>query len=116
MSNDLQSLVLVNDNDDDLSEEQIHGLLKEAEARLREKHAANAVAVRDFTAADFKLPNLNSGGLVKPQIQTAGEIARLNPEAVVVSQDRVLAKHGRKVEDPVMVKKRAAEVCYITPF
>jgi len=97
-------------DEDDLSDTQIHSLLLEAEVRLREREESQRSALITDRAADFKLPNLSPGEIAQPRIFTDGRIARVDPSAIVNSGERELANQDRKVEDPVVVKKKQAEV------
>ena len=97
-------------DEDDLSDTQIHSLLLEAEVRLREREESHRSALITDRAADFKLPNLSPGEIAQTRIFTDGGIARVDPSAVVNSGERELANKDRKVEDPVVVKKKQAEV------
>lgn len=96
-------------HDDELSDEQIEMLLKQAEVRLRDK-ATSTQPLPLPTAADFKLPRLEAANLPAPYIQTDGDIARLAPARLLDPRQRELANRIRKVEDPVAVKKKQAEV------
>ncbi|KAB2576978.1 putative rrna-processing protein fcf2 protein [Lasiodiplodia theobromae] len=94
--------------DDELSDEQIEMLLKQAEVRAREKDTSGALA-QIPSALDIKLPRLNTPGLPAPYVQMNGEVARVDPSRLLDDQQRALANHIRKVEDPVAVKKRKIE-------
>lgn len=97
-------------DDEDLSEDQIQALLKQAEVSLRDK-AASAHQVQSFSAFNFKLPKLDAGEIATPYIQTNGEVARVNSAKLLDSQQRDLAnQQTRKVEDPVAVRKKQIEV------
>ncbi|GME46603.1 rRNA processing protein fcf2 [Neofusicoccum parvum] len=95
-------------DDDELSDEQIEMLLKQAEVRLRDK-ATSAQQLQLPSATDFKLPRLEAAGLPAPYIQTNGDVARVDPSRLLDAQQRELANHIRKVEDPVAVRKKQAE-------
>ncbi|KAK8225460.1 rRNA-processing protein FCF2 [Phyllosticta capitalensis] len=96
-------------DDEDLSEDQIQALLKQAEVSLRDK-AASAHQVQSFSAFNFKLPKLDAGEIATPYIQTNGEVARVNSAKLLDSQQRDLAnQQTRKVEDPVAVRKKQIE-------
>ncbi|KAL1642040.1 dTDP-fucopyranose mutase [Diplodia intermedia] len=94
--------------DDELSDEQIEMLLKQAEVRAREKNTSSSL-VQLPSAADYKLPRLDTPGLPAPYVQTDGEVARVDPSRLLDDQQRTLANHIRKVEDPVAVKKKKIE-------
>ncbi|KAL0262171.1 dTDP-fucopyranose mutase [Diplodia seriata] len=94
--------------DDELSDEQIEMLLKQAEVRAREKNTSSSL-VQLPSAADYKLPRLDTPGLPAPYVHTDGEVARVDPSRLLDDQQRALANHIRKVEDPVAVKKKKIE-------
>ena len=96
-------------SEDDLSAEQIHDLLKEAENRMRAKNTS-AQKSRDSSESHFTLPKLNTGVIAKPYIRREGDVARVDSSRLLDQQDRGLSNDIRKVEDPLQVKKRLAEV------
>ncbi|KAK7547047.1 Fcf2 pre-rRNA processing-domain-containing protein [Phyllosticta citricarpa] len=96
-------------DDEDLSEDQIQALLKQAEVRLRDK-ATSAHQLQPFSASAFKLPKLDAGEIASPYLRTNGEVARINSAKLLDSQQRDLANQNiRKVEDPVAVRKKKIE-------
>lgn len=95
-------------SEDDLSAEQIHDLLKEAENRMRAKNTS-AQKSRDSSESHFTLPKLNTGVIAKPYIRREGDVARVDSSRLLDQQDRGLSNDIRKVEDPLQVKKRLAE-------
>ncbi|EKG14652.1 Fcf2 pre-rRNA processing [Macrophomina phaseolina MS6] len=98
------------DDDEELSEEQMEALLKQAEDNLRERNASNSnQQVQLQSAADFRLPKLNAADIPAPYIQTNGDVARVDPSRLVDAKQRELANRIRKVEDPVAVKKKQLE-------
>jgi len=96
-------------SEDDLSAEQIHDLLKEAENRMRAKNTS-AQKSRDSSESHFTLPKLNTGIIAKPYIRREGDVARVDSSRLLDQQDRGLSNGIRKIEDPLQVKKRLAEV------
>ncbi|OJD31574.1 rrna-processing protein fcf2 [Diplodia corticola] len=94
--------------DDELSDEQIEMLLKQAEVRAREKDTSSSL-VQIPSAADYTLPRLATPGLPALYVQTEGDVARADPSRLLDDQQRALANHIRKVEDPVAVKKKKIE-------
>lgn len=92
--------------DEELSDEQIQTLLKQAEARLRER--ATTAAQSAFTLPKF--PRLNAGDIAQPYVRTDGEVARVDSSKLLNERERELANKIRKVEDPVAVKKKLLEV------
>ncbi|TKA57858.1 hypothetical protein B0A49_08604, partial [Cryomyces minteri] len=93
---------------EDLSDDQIQELLKQAESRLRQKAANTALTQRD-TLSGFRIPRLDPGTLTQPYVQSNGDIARVNSARLLDETDRKLSNRPRKVEDPVVVKKKIAE-------
>ncbi|KAL2358086.1 rRNA-processing protein FCF2, partial [Cryomyces antarcticus] len=93
---------------EDLSDDQIQELLKQAEARLRQKAANTTLTQRD-TLSGFRIPRLDPGTLTQPYVQSKGDIARVNSARLLDETDRKLSNRPRKVEDPVVVKKKIAE-------
>jgi len=92
--------------DEELSDEQIQTLLKQAEARLRER----ATTVAQSASTLLKLPRLNVGDIAQPYVRTDGEIARVDSSKLLSERERELANKIRKVEDPVAVKKKLSQV------
>ncbi|KAF2095300.1 rRNA-processing protein FCF2 [Rhizodiscina lignyota] len=91
------------DGSDDLSDEQIQMLLKEAEVRLRESAAQK-------TTASISLPRLDASNVPRPYIKHNGKVAQLQPERLPNSKMEEFVKHPRKLEDPVVVKQKRAEM------
>jgi hypothetical protein len=97
---------------DELTDEQIEELLKQAETRLREQQAVKLASGR-HTPAVPAAGKLDISNLPKPYVQKSGEIARADKHRLLDEKNRKLAESGiRKVEDPVLVKNRELEVCY----
>ncbi|KAF2091148.1 rRNA-processing protein FCF2 [Saccharata proteae CBS 121410] len=95
-------------DDEDLSDDQIKALLEQAETSLREKKAESQLS-RDFAAASFKLPKLDAGSLPSPYVQIDGEVAHVDSKRLLDSKQQRLANQIRKVEDPVVARKKLAE-------
>jgi len=93
------------DSDDDMSDEQIHALLKEAEARLR---TTTTLATGD-TVPHFHLPKFNVEKVGNHYVHEIKGIALADKQKLLNEQQRALANHVRKVEDPVAVKKKKLE-------
>lgn len=104
----------VMDGDDYMSDEQIAQLLRQAEDRLRLQLAAKKAApLSDLSSGLLTLPKLDSSSLPQPYAQVSESyISTLDTARLVDETDRHAANSGiRKVEDPVMLKQRALEVC-----
>ncbi|KAL9091907.1 MAG: hypothetical protein Q9165_004659 [Trypethelium subeluteriae] len=102
----LQKTNLPVSDDEDVSDEQIHQLLKEAETRLRAQHST--ALARSGKDSSFKsLPRLDASAAEKPYIENDGAVARIDQSRLLSDDQRNLANGIRKIEDPVAVKKRA---------
>jgi len=93
------------DSDDDLTDEQIQSLLKEAEARLR----ATTSPVNGGSALQAHIPRLHVDKAAEPYVQERKGIAIAEQGRLLNQQLRNLANHVRKVEGPVAVRKRKLE-------
>lgn len=104
--------VHVDSEAEDLSDEQIEQLLQQAETRLRQQVARKADSGR-YVPVIPRAGKLDVSALPKPYVQTNGEIAQADTHRLLDEKHRRLADGGiRKVEDPVLVKKKALEVRY----
>lgn len=95
-------------SEDDLSSEQIHALLKEAESRMRAENTS-AQKSRDSSESHFTLPKLNTGAIAKPYICREGDVARIDSSRLLNHQAWSQSNDIRKVEDPLQLRKRLAE-------
>ncbi len=93
-------------DEEDLSEEQIQELLKQAEARLRER----AVSKSRPQNATTSLPKLSTGTLEAPYVKVEKNIARVDGSRLLDPNLRALSNQVRKVEEPVRQKQKQAEV------
>lgn len=91
------------DASEDLSDEQIQHLLMEAETRLR----AKASRTQDLVP---RLPRLDAGNAPQPYIKHDGKVAELQPGRLPNSRMEEFVRRPRKIEDPVVLKQRKAEV------
>ena len=103
---------------EELSDEQMQAML----VRAAERRRTNASLKLSGDAADdsnnnkkYSFPKLNTGEIAKPYVSTTGEVAQVDASRLLQEKDRLLANKVRKVEDPVVVKKKAAEVCPHSP-
>jgi len=92
---------------DDLSEDQIEQLLQQAEARLRAEHGNNA---QQNDKALARLPHLDTSAVTKPYVNTKGDVARADTHRLIDGEARKLAEGIRKIEDPVVMRKKLLEV------
>lgn len=97
---------VTDDENEELSDEQIHELLDEAERSLRAKQAQHETA-----HAPFKLPQLGTGNMTEKYLKTKGSVTRADPSKLVNKGQKALAEGIKKIEDPVQVKKQKLEVC-----
>lgn len=97
---------LVEDTDEELSDEQIRELLNEAAVRMR----ANAAQPASSTQTPFKLPKLTPGHIADTYEKTDGNITRLDQSKLVDQTQKALANGIKKIEDPIQVKKQKQEV------
>ncbi|KAF2231898.1 nucleolus protein required for cell viability [Viridothelium virens] len=102
----LQKTNLPVSDDEDLADDQIHQLLEEAQTRLRaQRSTALARSGKDLS---FKgLPRLDASATEKPYIKNDGGVARIDQSRLLSDNQRNLANGIRKIEDPVVMKKRA---------
>lgn len=93
--------------DDELSNEEIQQLLKDAEARLRQK-ATVARQPQDFK---FTLPKLDTSSAIQPYIETTNAVAELDKSWLEKEASQKLAsRRPRRLEDPVAVKSNKEKV------
>ncbi|TLD39264.1 putative rrna-processing protein fcf2 protein [Venturia nashicola] len=92
-------------SDDDLSEEQIDALLRAASERANSAHLAVQTLQRPLS----KLPQLKSGTLPTPYVQTVGHIARAEKKALISDEQRSLSEQPKRVVDETLFKKQARQ-------
>ncbi len=92
----------------ELTDEEIKALLDRAEQRLRQKAEGTSAKILD--SESFKLPQLQCGRLPHPTVRVKGQIAHADTSKLVSESAKKLADGVRKVEDPVIIKRRAIEV------
>ncbi|EPE34062.1 hypothetical protein GLAREA_07075 [Glarea lozoyensis ATCC 20868] len=93
---------------DDLSDQQIQQLLKDAEQRLRAaKGKKGSQDASSFLTQ--RLPTIASDKTITPYIQKTDQGARVNPSMLINPEVRKLANGIRTVEDPIMAKAKAAK-------
>ncbi|PBP17051.1 rRNA-processing protein FCF2 [Diplocarpon rosae] len=93
--------------DQDLSDEQVKQLLKDAELRLKVK----AKQVQTYTASSLEssLPKIAVKNSVQPYIKATDNGPQVDSSHSVTKKDRKLANGIRVVEDPITIKKRDEE-------
>lgn len=82
--------------------------MQQAEARLKEE--ASAISLKEKSDALARIPRLDTTGLPKPYVNTKGDVARADAHRQIDEDTRKLANGIRKVEDPVVMKKKLLEV------
>lgn len=97
--------------EDEMSDEQMEELLAQATARLRERESSKALQAQP---QKYTFPKLDAGNLDKSYITSTGDVAEADRARLL--EDKQRQSHGgiRKVEDPVVARKIALEVCSIT--
>ncbi|KAK6584327.1 hypothetical protein PZA11_002551 [Diplocarpon coronariae] len=93
--------------DQDLSDEQVKQLLKDAELRLR--HKAKQVRASTPSTLESSLPRIVVENSVQPYIKPTQKGSQVDPSHCVTKQDRKLANGIRLVEDPIVLQKRVEE-------
>ncbi|KAI9785021.1 MAG: hypothetical protein M1839_001218 [Geoglossum umbratile] len=95
---------------DDLSDQQIHRLLRDAESRLRAKplHAGRPPGEHLMPLPKFS--QINPGAIPQPYVTSADEVAHVDSPRLLTPQDKGLADSPRFVEDPIRVKERSMKV------
>ncbi|CAD6439615.1 11068252-94a7-42a9-ad6d-ea5fa3bdeb1b [Sclerotinia trifoliorum] len=92
--------------DNDLSDDQIQQLLRDAEERMRN---AKQVIISDDSSSKFSLPNLGKSATsaIAPYIKSTGQTTHVDSSQLVPAKDRKLANSVRTVEDPIVTKAKA---------
>lgn len=100
---------IVDDVPGELTDDQIEQLLQQAEERIRNP-SSTALTLPPATKSSSLKRKHDESGLPTPYIQTNGGIARADPRRLIEESTRQQANGIRKVEDPLVVKKRKLEV------
>lgn len=99
---------------EEMSDQQIETLLKQAEERLRQPEFARSNKQGSYLPRTAKL---DTSALPQTYVQTSGDIARADPKRLIDEKERRLANGFRKVEDPIALKRKLNEVALPTiPF
>lgn len=103
-------VLLANPEEEDLTDEQIDALLSRAEERLRDP--SSAVTHLDKHATTLtKARKLNTSGLPAPYVVSNGDVATADPRRLIEESTRTMANGIRRVEDPLVTKRKKLEVC-----
>lgn len=98
---------------EDMTDEQIEQELLAATARLQAKSKDTQLQVaKQNESKGITIPKLNTGDLPLPYVSMDGHIATVDASRLVDERYRKL--QVRTVEDPVVAKKAAEEVCIYT--
>lgn len=95
--------------EDELSDEQMQQML--ARAAKRKQESVSLKLADDGNNKQFSFPKLSTGDIAKPYVSTTGDVAQVDSSRLVQEKDRMLANKVRKIEDPVVLKQKKAEVC-----
>ena len=98
---------------EDLSDEQLIAILKDAEQRLRAKQS-NASQRNNPTQVHTQHGHLKSQNLPKPYVETHSGVAKVDRSRTRKEEDHKLGAPVKKVEDPVLSKERKLKVRYLT--
>lgn len=98
-------------SDDDLSDERIEELLSQAEIKLR-----NQVATRNTNTQQVQRAKAPKSSFPAPPAQSKHGITRIESQHLVSDEHRQLANSTRKIEDPVMVRRKRVEVSFQSVF
>ncbi|KAF8866013.1 putative rRNA-processing protein fcf2 [Acephala macrosclerotiorum] len=99
--------------DDNLSDEQLQQLLKDAEQRMRAKGKKPSTA-SEISALSQSIPKIASDKKIDSYIKATANGPQIDSSHLVSEQQRKLANSFRVVEDPIAVKKKA-EKTNLTP-
>ncbi|KAL2068327.1 hypothetical protein VTL71DRAFT_16425 [Oculimacula yallundae] len=94
--------------DEDLSDEQLKQLLKDAEQRLRNK-GKQQMQISTASSLESSLPKITVENPIVSYIKSTKTGPQVDRSHLVTEQERKLANGSRIVEDPIMIKKRAEE-------
>jgi ribosomal protein S18 len=99
------------EKEEELSDEQMQQILAQAAQRRKDEHKDQT---KSSTTASLHFPKLNTGNMTQPYVSNQGEVARVDATRLLAANDRKLANRIRKVDDPVAVKNKLLEVCFIS--
>ena len=94
----------------DLTDDQIEQLLQLAEERTRNPSSTALTRSANHEPAYSYTKKPAIAGLPTPYIETNGEIAQADARRLVENSTRVMANGIRKVEDPLVSKKKTLDV------
>jgi len=90
-------------------------LLAQATTRLRQKESSKSLQTQPYR---YTFPKLDAGALDQSYITSTGDVAEADRTRLLEDEQRQKCGGIRKVEDPVVARKIALEVCQTTssPF
>jgi len=94
--------------EEELSEEQLKQLLKDAEQRLRNK-GKQQIQISTASPTESSLPQITTAKPIVSYIKSTKTGPQVDRSHLVTEKDRKLANGIRVVEDPITIKKRAEE-------
>ena len=94
---------------EDLTDEQMQILLENAEARMQQRGKESSSSIAEYKP--FKFPQLSTGELAKPHTRPGHHGGVVMQRSSEQPEGKAVASlQMRKVEDPVLVRKRQSEV------
>jgi len=102
------------DVEEDLTDEQMQALLDQAADRLRQGNSLQAF--EDEEDKQYKFPRLDVGEIAQSYVKPHKGVVQMEKVDRNYENQRKTSNQIRKVEDPVAVRNRAAEVCYLCSF
>ncbi|PSS18696.1 hypothetical protein M430DRAFT_102419 [Amorphotheca resinae ATCC 22711] len=94
--------------DEDLSDEQLKQLLKDAEQRLKEAKGSKELQTQNASVPK-SIPKVANKQLITPYISTTDNGAHVDPSHLVNPREKKLSNGIRRVQDPLEIKAQAAQ-------
>lgn len=105
LQSDTLTIKTPNPNSEDPSDDEILELLSQVEARRR----MQSTNIPKESSAPH-LAKLEHSSLARPYVSTKGSVSRVDSSRILSKDERDLANQTRKVEDPMIVRKKLAKV------
>lgn len=99
------------DVEEDLTDEQMQTLLDQAADRLRQDTSLRTF--EDDEEKQYKFPRLDVGEITQSYVKPHKGVVQMEKADRHYENQRKSSNQIRKVEDPVAVRQRAAEVCHM---
>jgi len=103
------------DVEEDLTDEQMQALLDQAADRLRQGTSLQTFE-DDDEEKQYKFPRLDVGEITQSYVRPHKGVVQMEKVDRHYENQRKSSNQIRKVEDPVAVRQRAAEVCHLWSF